>query len=455
MTTDVSRRTALRAALAAGLLLPFAPALGGCGAGASPAAAGQTRSDRPRAAADPATIPAAVASLTAAGGALWARLATDATKNSTFSPYSLQVALAMIRFGAVGPTGAGLDRVLATTDHVRLAAGLNALTSELATRNGEFDRPGPRPGDTGTVRLDVANAVWAQQGLAWERGFLDALAGYFDAGVSPADYRAHAAEAIAAINNWCAQATHGVIPEIVTDQQVTDMTRLVLANAVYLKADWKYPFDKGLTAERPFTTASGATVSVPTMHGHVVLPTRRSQGWQAASPYAGDKIAMLALLPDRGREAQVGSLVRSAGLAALLQGWDHSRSPLSAPQREGEGAAQVVLPKFRIASTHDLGTAADPVSPLRVLGADLAFSDGADFSGLTRTEPLKLQFATQKATIVVDELGTEAAAVTAIGAMAMSAPPVLRFDRPFYAIVYDVPTATPLFLTYVADPSRR
>lgn len=230
------------------------------------------------------------------------------------------------------------------------------------------------------------------------------------------------------------------------------MTRLALANAIYLKADWKYPFDKAFTADRPFTTVAGTSAPVPTMRGDVVMPTRRGTGWHAASlPYAGDKLAMLLVLPDLGQEQQLRRLVCSPALSDLLKGWDHTRPPESAP-RAGEGNAEVVLPKFRIASTHDLAR------PLRARGAELAFSDRADFSALTRTERLALQFATQKATIVVDELGTEAAAVTAIGAMAASGrvpPPELRFDRPFYAVVYDTPTATPLFLTYVADPSKR
>lgn len=354
----------------------------------------------------------------------------------------------MIRFGATGATGAGLDRALATDDHVRLAAGLSALTGELTSRQGEFDRPESRAG-RGRVRLDTAQAVWAQQGLTWEKPVLDALAEYFDAGVSLVDYRRRAPQATAAINAWCAQATHGVIEQIVTPDQVTDMTRLVLANAVYLKADWKHPFEASDTTEAPFTTAAGTVVAVPTMHGRTLLPTRRGTGWRAVSvPYAGDKLAMLLVLPDPGAESVVRRLVTSGGLSDLVRGWPAAGS--AAPTGETSGA-ELVLPKFRVASTHDLA------GPLRARGADLAFGSGADFSRLTRSEPLSLQFATQRATIVVDELGTEAAAATAIGAMAVSGrgpAPVLRFDRPFYAVVYDSPTGTPVFLTYVADPAR-
>ena len=442
MSAAVTRRTALRAALASGLVLPLAPALARCSPGAA-AAVPMATSTRARRPADPTAVGPAVAALTAAGGAIWAALtAAEPTANSVFSPYSLERALAMVRFGAKGPTGAGLDAALATTDHQRLAAGLGTLAADLASRAGDHAK---KRGGTGHLAWSEANAVWAQRDLTWEAPFLDALAEYFGTGLTLADYRADPAAAIAAINAWCAAATQDLIERIVGPNQITRETRLVLANAVYLKADWNVPFEKSRTRDEPFARAAGGEVRVPMMYGAESVPHRTGAGWQAASiPYVGGKLARLVVLPDRatGAEATVPKLVTSGGLGDLLRGWDQADS------------ADLVMPRFRIESTHDLA------KPLIARGAGLAFGEGgaADLTGLTTQERLELSFAIQKATIVVDEEGTEAAAVSAVGAQAVSAripPPVLRLDRPFYAVVYDAPTATPLFLTYVTDPSRR
>jgi serpin B len=58
----------------------------------------------------------------------------------------------------------------------------------------------------------------------------------------------------------------------------------------------------------------------------------------------------------------------------------------------------------------------------------------------------------QKAFVRVDEEGTEAAAVTG-GVLVDSAPPEIRFDRPFLFAIRERLTGTILFVGVVNDPT--
>ena len=207
----------------------------------------------------------------------------------------------------------------------------------------------------------------------------------------------------------------------------------MLANAVYLRADWKRPFSG--TAGGPFTRGNGDTVSVPTMHQQEPLRYADGPGWQAVElPYAGSHLAMWVLVPAAG--APPDALLTPASLARVGEGMRQHLVDLSMPR-------------------WDFGTKVDLIPPLRALGVTAPFGPGADFAGIA--PGLFVAQAVQRATITVDERGTEAAAVTGL-AMMLSAPagtPVtVRADHPFAFAVVHVPTGTPLFVGRVADPAR-
>jgi serpin B len=113
---------------------------------------------------------------------------------------------------------------------------------------------------------------------------------------------------------------------------------------------------------------------------------------------------------------------------------------------------QLTFPKF------DIGTATDLSSVLSVMGMPTAFTDNADFSGMTASEKLVISSVIHQANIIVDEEGTEAAAATAVVIRVTSAPApeqpvVLTVDRPFTYWLRDTVTNTIVFMGRVNDPS--
>ena len=112
---------------------------------------------------------------------------------------------------------------------------------------------------------------------------------------------------------------------------------------------------------------------------------------------------------------------------------------------------QLSLPKFKIETAQLKLT-----ESLNSLGMTIAFSTGADFTGMTNQKPLYLSGVVQKAFIGVDEDGTEAAAATAVVGSGSSLPPTpipVTFDRPFLFFVHDM-TGLVLFAGQVVDPTQ-
>ena len=59
--------------------------------------------------------------------------------------------------------------------------------------------------------------------------------------------------------NFCSQCggkTEQRIPELLPQQSVTQLTRLVLVNAVYFNAAWKAPFEPAITKPGTFSSIS-------------------------------------------------------------------------------------------------------------------------------------------------------------------------------------------------------
>ena len=157
------------------------------------------------------------------------------------------------------------------------------------------------------------------------------------------------------------------MPDGVLDEE----TLLVLVNALYLKAAWADPFRETSTTDADFHLGDGTVVQVPTMLGYVGAQIGAGEGWRSARlPYVGGTLAMTVVLPDPGRLADVEALVAERDWSAVLDAPSHERLELR-------------LPRFTVRAAARLGEL------LAALGMPTAFTDDADFSGLTVDEPLR------------------------------------------------------------------
>jgi serpin B len=361
-------------------------------------------------------------------------------KNVVLSPYSIEVALAMARAGAKGDTATEMDQVLHAPSDGTLNKGLNGLDRFLASLGGEQEA-GDRKGK---ISLDTANALWGQLGDRFKEAFLHELATEFGAGMHTVDFSQDAEGARKEINAWVAQHTSDRITDLLAKGTIDPDTRLVLTNAIYLKAPWAEEFAKAEPAD--FHLLDGSTKSAPLMSTSERMDYAQGDGYQAVSvPYLGSDLAMTVIVPDTGRFNAVEQGLDSQQLRQVLTGGTERKVDLKLP-------------------TFDLSTKTSLKDLLTALGMPAAFdAQEADFTGITdpRHERLFIGDVIHEANITVDEKGTEASAATAVTMEATAAPeedttPVeLTVDRPFLFVVHDTKTGTPLFMGRVLDPTQK
>jgi serpin B len=378
---------------------------------------------------------AAAAADAAFAADMYQLLAEDAA-DTVFSPASVASALLMALCGARGRTATELARVL----HLEGLGGPGGLGGGPDVVASGLGLVSAWRGDgSGSVTLRAPNTVWVQSGLPLRAEFtarLNEAAAMF----ATADFATAPEAARTEINRVIAEQTEGKITGLLPRRAVSRLTRLVLANAVYLKAKWSAPFPAGATSDAPFypdgRDRPGLTVRM--MRATAPRAYLRGDGYQAVLlPYRDASLAMAVMLPD-GPLAALRPKVSAVGLGGLLAGAARHQVALS-------------LPRFRLEASFDL------IPDLRRLGVTEAFKGDADFSGITDAEPLRIGAVAHKAYVDVDEQGTEAAAATGVSVTAMAAfrapPPVtMVVDRPFLFAIIDTATSLPLFLGQVSHP---
>ncbi len=349
-----------------------------------------------------------------------------------FSPYSVLTALTMTKAGARGETEAQMSKTL----HVgglgdRVYGAAHALDRRLAAAQQKVAEQGE------TLRLEIANRLWAQTGKEFLPAFLGLLAHDYGAEMGLLDFRQQPEPARVTINDWVSDHTEQKIKDLLPPGSINKTTRLVLTNAIYFKAQWLTPFREKDTQDGDFHLANGETVTVPLM--------KQAEYFRyAAEPdvkvvellYVGEALAMDLIVPEPGKFADFERDWTADRLKSLLGGLKRTRVYLK-------------MPKFKHTTECPLK------GVLSSLGMRLAFTDQADFSGMTGTRELCIDDVYHKAFVAVDETGTEAAAATGVVDQVTSLPPKpveLTIDRPFIFLIRDLESGAVLFMGYIGDP---
>ena len=319
------------------------------------------------------------------------------------SPYSLGAALSLAAEGADG----------ATADQMWKALGKDYSNTPEAT----------------TVK--VANSIWIDKQISIYPDYKKTIQTKYSSEVYSRDFTQRST--ISDINRWCSRNTNGKIPSIM-DRMVPGL-KMMLLNAVYFYDKWEYKFTR--TDKAPFTRLDGSVQQVDMMRLTERLRYCQNDFFQILElPYQSGDIEMYVLLPRPGVDLDDAAATLSASR------WENWRKELRTQRM------RVSLPKFKLECEMDL------TDMLRDMGMSLAFSNSADFSKLSPTS-LCIDFVKQKTYIDVNEEGTEAAAVTAIGMRTTSVAPDVTVDftadHPFFYLIRSDSTGDILFIGQVTN----
>jgi serpin B len=386
----------------------------------------------------PEVAPSDISSLTD-GNSVFAfnlyKLLSKEEGNIFYSPYSISAALAMTYAGARGDT----EKQMAGTlqfylPQNQLHPTFNFLDQELASR-GE----GAKGKDGEGFRLNIVNAIWGQKDYTFLVSFLDTLAENYGAGLRIVDFINETEPSRIIINDWASDETGGRIKDLIPQGAITQMTRLVLTNAIYFNAAWQYPFDEDATSPGIFYLLNGDEVTVPMMEQQESFSYAKGDNYQVVElPYDGQELSMVIILPDSGQFETFEEAMGYQNIKDVIENLE---------RRE----VRLTMPKFEFDSSFSLKKA------LTEMGMPVAFSADADFSGMTGNKDLFVSDVIHKAFVSVDEAGTEAAAATAVimDLTAMPDTPVeVTLNRPFIFLIRDIETGAILFLGRVMNPGE-
>ena len=382
------------------------------------------------------------------------RLATG-DENLCLSPYSIENALAMTFAGADGQTRTEMARVLhfPNEDNVVPAsfASLQHSLEEMSAKTAELVKESKRfGGPSEPITLTIANRLFAQKGYAFRDSFVTLLKQHFGAAFEPLDFVRDSSGATQHINKWVADKTRDRIRDLIPAGALNETTRLILANAIYVKAPWAIPFPEQLTEPESFHVRGGAPVDVPTMRKRSEgFGYAKRDGFSAVSlPYTGGELQFLVLLPDETNGLRTLESKLTADILAQCAKLETHDVDLHLPKFKFKPPTIALAENFE------------------ALGMKAAFNHpagSANFDPIAPRKPNDYLYISQifhKTFIAVDEKGTEAAAATAVAMFATSAPmrdtpppPIeVKVDRPFIYAIQNVPSSVCLFLGRVTDP---
>lgn len=397
----------------------------------------EVRSGASRTTPDPASVPAAVGAINAFGTDLYRAYQAPGRGNYVLSPYVVARTLAMNRAGATGATRAQFDKVL-HAESPQFDRGLATLTQVLPARNGD------RRTETrkGTIQVSSAASVWAPRGTKLAEPYLDTLSAQFDSGVRVVDFRSDPESARNAVNGWARNATDGNVTELLPRGVITDVTSLLDASALYLRAPWEVPLQPSATPLR-FTTADDQAIDVRAMRAVIPTSARYARGdrWQAVElPYLGRELSMVVVVPEPGTFESFESGFDGARLDEVVGALRPS-------------PVELRLPRFAFQTDARLD------SPLQAMGLPSAFNDReADFAPMTSDdENLALTAFVHQSYVDASENGSGAQsgsiAVSGTEAVAPADAVSLTVDRPFLVLVRDRQTGLVISIGRVVNPN--
>lgn len=370
-------------------------------------------------------------------------------KNPVLSPVSAYLALSMAGCGANGATGDEFRNVLGDMEVFS-----DDMVNSLA-QNGDV------------LNLSIANSAWIDDEFIVEDDWLGIIQSLMHAEAFQADLST--TEAVNSMNHWIARQTNGMIDNMI-EKPLDAWTRLVLFDTIYFKGKWETPFEAQNTHKEDFykkvqsdlcglptadvqESTQGMTERVDMMNLYMTYLDCISNDFAEGVilPYqnnAGDtgrqdtKLALIALKPANNESIRdVYSKLTPEVLKNMLR------------NRQNE-LVHLKLPKFAVTFDQELNES------LMNMGLKACFDpEKADFTSMGRSKydaNLYISLVRQKAKIIVDEEGTEAAAVTEIemkdGGGFIADPKELYFNEPFLYMIMDMDRELPLFIGILDDP---
>ena len=346
--------------------------------------------------------------------------------NYLISPYSMEVALSMLKDGANGDTKNQIERVIGNSTP-------SIKNDSVHIANGIFIKDEYK---------DVINNQYVKQ--LQDNRSAQVLYDKFD---TPT-----------VINNWVKENTKGMIPSIMDD--ISKDFVLGLANAIAIDVEWETPFNGDATRQAEFTKKDGTKMNVNMMHNEYsqegsieYIKSDKAQG--VIIPYKEKTdLEYVAIMPNGDIDDYIKNLS-----AKEFEKLDGSKRTASKDLHINLG-----LPKYSY--SYDFSKFMDMLKSIGISDvfnatrADLTNIMPRDYMTKKGIENLYVSTAIHKTYIDLNEKGTKAAAVTyfgidkALGIREEYETINISFNKPFLYMIRDKKNNVVLFTGVVNTPSE-
>lgn len=347
--------------------------------------------------------------------------------NIIFSPASITSAVAMTYIGAKNNTFNEISNTF------YFDADINTFSKDYANliKINKISKS--------KLSLYNANSLWIQNELSLNKNFLNINKQYFSSSLHFTDFINESELSRSKINKWVEDNTNKKIKDLIQANTIDNSTRLVLVNALYFKGAWHNKFDKEKNTTENFQVGKNEFIKVAFMNRSINSWYYEDKVAQIVDiPYSDENISLMIIMPKSYKKAKkFEKKLNYEYYINYIQNKERKQIDLS-------------LPKFSIESDYDLN------KTLHEMGIKDAFSNKADFSGITDQEKLLISNVIHKANINVDEEGTEATAATAV-IMAkmffMRAEVKININKPFIYILRNNTDNCIYFMGKIKNPN--
>lgn len=369
----------------------------------------------------------------------------DTSSGLLISPFSVWSALISTFMGSAGDTEDEIRQVLDVQGIPKHAVGMSYQGLRLWYKlKKAATTAATEKGLNKKYLYASANKIFVNDKMQLR----ECIAEHFADELQPIDF-GDARQAAKEINDWVSELTYGKIKQLVSGGGLSPWTQVVIVNGVYFQSQWLYKFDALATRNMTFQVNPTEAMEVPFMQqtGNFMFGVSETLKATAIDlPYANQQFSMLIVLPETSRGVDgLIKLIRPQDIYEILGNMY-------------DDEIEVSLPKFKLEQEFDLA------GPLYSMGVKKLFDPRfADLTGFFKPsnssnsqKGVPINSVIHKASITVNEEGTEAAAATAF-LMARSGRPAFptRFiaDRPFLFFLRDTATNVILFVGAVRRPT--
>lgn len=352
--------------------------------------------------------------------------------NTVVSPLSIYIALLMLTEGCGSDTRAELMKAL-------------YLSSMSDARSWFKDVLNDMLNVSDPARSSVANSIWVQEGFPINKSYVELLEKYYYAEAKYVDFVHNPSHVVRMINDWVSNKTYDLIKRIVDESSIDPLTRIVLVNTLYFKANWTTPFES-IIKDKFYSPRGEVDVDYLTGVQEVYL-VENDDYISLALGYKGTDIKFVVIMPKNGDLEGFVSSLKGKDLLGIFDEL-FSKKPVE---------AKLYLPVFDI----DSGVISYK-KVLRDMGIVKVFDpDQADLSPMlaNNAKILYVDDVLHRARMKITIYGTEAAAATAIIIKLTAIPQELEniwINKPFLFFLVDPGNNAILFAgSYLYPPQQQ